>query len=136
MSERLGLTRVAFACRTTDDIAARQSHFTHGNGAQAYILLTSARTPRRDLSGGALFWILKHTLVARQAILLIEELSGPERSIAGIRLSPEIIPVAPTHCRAHQGWRYIAEQNWPPDQGEGDALPPDLAAELAGLALI
>ena len=45
-----------------------------------------------------------------------------------------------TAKRGHQGWRYLAAADAPPDLGEGgddlDALPPDLAGKLAVLALI
>jgi hypothetical protein len=136
MTQRLGLTRVAFACRTVDDIATRQALFTHGEGAARHVRLTSARIPRRDLAGGSLFWILKHTLVARQAILSVDEIAGPEGPIALIRLAPNIVPVAPRHCRAHQGWRYITQADWPADQGDGEPLPQALAAELSGLQLL
>ncbi len=134
--QRLGLTRVAFACRTPADIPVRQTRFTFGTGADAHVLLTSARIPRRDLSGGSLFWILKHTLVARQAILSVGEAPGPSGQIALIRLSPEVVPLVPRHCRAHQGWSYLAEPLWPADQTGDEPLPQDLAAELAGLALL
>ena len=133
---KLGLTRVAFACRSLADIPLRQARFTFGEGEAAHVLLSSARIPRRDLSGGSLFWILKHTLVARQAILSVEEAPGPEGTIALIRLSPTLVPVVPRHCRAHQGWRYLAEPDWPADQTGSEPLPQDLAAELAGLSLI
>lgn len=133
---RLGLTRVAFACQSLADIAARQAHFTFGSGADAHVLLSSARIPRRDLAGGSLFWIVKHTLVARQPILSVAEAPGPNGPIALIRLQPRPIPVQPRHCRAHQGWRYLAEPDWPADASGGEPLPQDLAAELAGLALL
>ncbi len=133
---RWGLTRVAFACQEIDDIARRQSGFTFGEGAGRHVLLTSRRIPRRDLSGGALFWILKHSLVARQAILAVEEVGNREGPIAAILLAPEIVRVAPRHYRAHQGWRYLAEPDWPTETGPGEPLPPDLAAQLAGLSLI
>ncbi len=133
---RLGLTRVAYACQSLDDLIARQALFTLGEGAGAHVLLTSARIPRRDLSGGSLFWILKHSLVARQPILGLEEAVGPEGPIAVIRLKPGPIPVHPVHQRAHQGWRYLAEELWPADLSGGEPLPPELAAELAGLSLL
>lgn len=136
MTQRLGLTRVAFACQSLADIPARQARFTFGEGENAHVLLTSARIPRRDLTGGSLFWILKHTLVARQSILSVEEAAGPEGTIALIRLSPEIVPVVPRHNRAHQGWRYLAEPDWPADQTGSEPLPQELAAELAGLSLL
>lgn len=134
---RLGLTRVAFACQSVADIGRRQAPFTCAQGADRHVLLSSARIPRRDLSGGSLFWILKHTLVARQAILSVTQTPGPNGEIALIGLSPDIVQVVPRHQRAHQGWRYLAEPLWPADQtGSDDPLPQDLAAELAGLALL
>jgi hypothetical protein len=135
----LGLTRVAFACASLEDIARRQAGFTRGQGAQAHVRLTSARIPRRDLTGGSLFWILKHSLVARQPILAVEELPGerPNRPAgAAILLGPGPIALVPRHFRAHQGWRYLAQADWPADIAGGEALPPELAAELAGLALL
>lgn len=133
---RLGLTRVAFACQTRDEILRRQAPFLLGEGAARHMPLTSRRVPRRDLSGGALFWIIRHQLVARQAILEVEDLSGPEGPLAQIRLAPNPVPVEPRHCRAHQGWRYIDEADWPPEAGDAEALPADLMATLAGLALL
>jgi hypothetical protein len=133
---RLGLTRVAFACQTLADIGRRQAHFTVGDGADCHVLLTSARIPRRDLTGGSLFWIVKHTLVARQPIRSVAEAPGPDGPIARICLAPGVIPLVPRHLRAHQGWRYIAEPLWPADQADGEPLPQDLAAELAGLQLL
>jgi hypothetical protein len=132
----LGLTRVAYACQSMDDLIARQALFTVGDGDGAHVRLTSARTPRRDLSGGSLFWILKHSLIARQPILAVEEAQGAEGPIAVIRLKPGPIPVHPVHHRAHQGWRYLAEELWPADLSGGEPLPRELAAELAGLSLL
>jgi hypothetical protein len=42
--------------------------------------------------------------------------------------------------RAHQGWRYLADADAPPDLGSGDiradALPARLVGELAKLGLV
>ena len=133
----LGLTRVAYACQSVDDLIDRQALFTVGSGADAHIRLTSARVPRRDLGGGSVFWILKHTLIARQPILSVAEEAGADGPTAVIRLRPGLIPVVPRHYRAHQGWRYLTEDLWPADQPQGGTpIPPDLATELAGLALL
>lgn len=46
----------------------------------------------------------------------------------------------PVPRRAHQGWRYLAEEDAPPDLGDGDVagevLPLKLASELARLGLV
>jgi hypothetical protein len=128
---RLGLTRVAFACQSPGDILEHQARFLSGEGEGRHMPLTSRRVPRRDLSGGALFWIIRHQLVARQDILGVDDLSGPEGPLARLRLAPAPVLVEPRHCRAHQGWRYLAEADWPPLAGEGEPLPPAVQAALA-----
>lgn len=132
MTGRLGLSRVAFGCTALDDIAATQGPFTN-NGA---VRLSSRRVPRRDLTGGRLFWIVRHTLVARQAIIEVDERPGPDGMIAIISLHPDVIPVVPVGYRAHQGWRYLPADRWPPDRGADNALPAELLADLRSLDLI
>jgi len=56
-----------------------------------------------------------------------------------IRLAPRLILVHPLAKRAHQGWRYIEEQDAPRDLAEGetagDAMPGRLVRELSKLGL-
>ena len=90
-----------------------------------------------ELIGGSIFWIIKHRLAARQTILGFAE--GEDRRTI-IRLAPELVPVRALPKRAHQGWRYLAADDAPPDFDGDDeglaALPPNLAIKLAALALI
>lgn len=133
---RLGLTRVAYACAAAADIPVRQRPFIEGEGADRHVRLTSRRIPRRVLAGGYLFWIIRHTLVARQQLLGVAEEATPDGQLAILRLHPHVEAIVPMHCRAHQGWRYIAEADWPQIAPAGDAMPSTLAAELATLALL
>ncbi len=130
------LTRVAFACRTLADLAAAAERFalTLASGERVG-RITSARAPRRagDLAGGSLYWIIAHTIVARQPILAIVAL--PDRPGAEIRLGLPVIPTVPVPRRAHQGWRYLEEGDAPPDLDPADPLPPTLRRELATLGL-
>lgn len=131
----LGLTRVAYGCKSLAEILAREPLLTERDASgQAMVVLHTARTPRRDLAGGSLFWIVQHQLVARQPIAGIrEDAAGGQTQI---HLRPGPIAVRPRHLPSHQGWRYLPEELWPKDLEAGDdALPPELAAQLSGLFL-
>ncbi len=133
---RLGLTRVAYGCQSLAEIIAREPRLMEGRGADRYVCLTSARVPRRDLTGGSIFWIIRHMLVARQPILRAVEIPGAERPRAEIHLLPGPIPVVPRVQRSHQGWRYLAEEYWPADLDADEPLPLELAEKLADLSLL
>lgn len=96
--------------------------------------------PKRadELVGGSLFWIVKHRILVRQAILGFAVRQEDGRTL--IRLDPELVRVRAVARRAHQGWRYLDPAEAPPDlDGEEDglaALPGELGARLAALALI
>ena len=91
-----------------------------------------------ELVGGSLYWIFGHRLVGRSPLL------GFARSDDGrwvIRLEPRLIATVPVPRRAHQGWRYLAQEDTPADLLAGttadeDAMPGELAGELARLGLI
>jgi hypothetical protein len=129
----LHLTKVAFGAQSLEDM--------HGwfadQGGEAR--LTTRYLPKRhsELVGGSLFWILKHHLVARSAILGFEEAEGGKTHIV---IASRLIAVHPLPRRAHQGWRYLEDKDAPRDLAEGeasgDALPLKLASELARLGLV
>jgi hypothetical protein len=133
----LHLSRVAFACESIDDIARARDRFavTLPDGRRA-ARLTSRRSPRRaaELAGGSLYWIIRHGFVARQPILGIGPLPGSEG--AEILLEVALVPVVPRHRRSHQGWRYLAPEDAPPDlDAAPDGAPADLLRALADLGL-
>lgn len=130
----LHLSKVAVGCTSLDMLAQRVRSRTANQVSEA---VTRYRPTRHaELAGGSLYWIVKHRLVARQDILGFED--RPDGRVR-IVLGAALIPVQHWPKRAHQGWRYLAAGDAPPDLGDGpgaDALPPDLAGELAELALI
>lgn len=94
--------------------------------------------PRRsaELIGGNLYWIVKHRLIACQEILRFED---REDGRIDIICSAELVAVAPAPRRAHQGWRYLEEEDAPGTDADGsgiEALPPHLYGKLASLALV
>ena len=130
---RSHLTKVAFGAKSLEDM---KSWFaTRGDEA----LLTTRYLPKRhaELIGGSVFWIFKRQLVARSQILRFGEAeAGRTAIVVGSRL----IDVLPKPHRAHQGWRYLADEDAPRDliDGEvvGDVMPGKLAGDLARLGLV
>lgn len=131
----LHLSRVAYGCSGLDQLVSRIGERTEGS----VIRLTTRYCPKRvaELEGGSLYWIIRHQLVARSALLGFEEI--PENGRWSILLAPDLIMVQPYPRRAHQGWRYLEAKDAPADIGPvgGDdaGLPPSLVQELGDLGL-
>jgi hypothetical protein len=102
--------------------------------------MTTRYLPKRhaEMIGGSLYWIIEHALVARSEIIGFEQRSEDGRWT--IRLAPKLVLVHPKAKRAHQGWRYLADKDAPPDLAEGevagDALPVRMVRELSKLGLV
>ncbi len=132
----LHLSKVAVGCGSLDALRRRQE----ARCQDGVVPITTRFRPKRaeELVGGSLYWIIKHRIAARQTILGFTESESDRRTI--IRLDAELVPVRARLKRAHQGWRYLAAIDLPPDlfgdEDEDAALPPALAEELALLALI
>lgn len=135
----LHLTKVAYGAQSLEEL---HGWFTQrGDIAR----LTTRYLPKRHPEivpadgspNGSLFWIYKHQLVARSEILGFEEAEGGRTSIV---ISARLIDVHPAPKRAHQGWRYLDDENAPRDVAAGEepdeAMPGELAANLARLGLV
>ena len=132
----LHISKVAVGCGSVEALRRRQEKRRQ---SQFVPIATRFRPKRADeLIGGSIYWIVKHRIAVRQRILGFAESEADRRTI--IRLDPELVPVRALPRRAHQGWRYLAPADAPPDLGQaGDGLtelPTQLAQELAVLALI
>ncbi len=131
---KLHLTKVAFGCRDAEALAARMASRASGGEVR----VPTRMRPRRadELVGGSLYWIVKHRLVGCNAILRLEDRDDGRIDIV---CTAEFTAVTPRARRAHQGWRYLAEEDAPTagDDGTGLAdLPPRLYGRLAALALV
>ena len=131
----LNISKVAVGCASVDALHRRQQ----ARVVAGAVPITTRFRPKRadELIGGSIYWIVKHRLTVRQTIIGFDE--GADRRTI-IRLDPELVPVRALPKRAHQGWRYLAGADAPPDLGGDDdglgLLPPKLAERLALLALI
>jgi len=128
------MTKIAFQSESADTLRAwLESHAGEGEAR-----LTTRYLPKRheEMIGGSLYWIHARQLVGRSPILGFAERPDGKH---WIRLAPTLIAVVPRPKRAHQGWRYLAEADAPPDLGGedgGDVLPGEMASELGRLGLL
>jgi hypothetical protein len=129
----LHMSKVAFSCASIETLRRRLAARAEGG----VVPVVTRFMPKRadELVGGSLYWIVKQRIAARQTILGFDVRASDRKAI--IRLDAELVAVRATAKRGHQGWRYLAAEDAPPDLAEGDeSLPPDLAGKLAVLALI
>ncbi|RUN75824.1 DUF1489 family protein [Sphingomonas sp. TF3] len=137
----LHLTKVAFGATSLDHLAERLRQ----RGTEGPVFLTTRYLPKRHEeiagasadAGGSLFWIIKHTLVARSPILGFGEAEGGR---VAIHIDPELVLTEGRPKRAHQGWRYLEATDAPADLGAGvvagDAIPAALLGKLSALGLL
>lgn len=132
----LHLTKVAFGTASVDHLAERLRQRAEAGP----VVVTTRFLPKRhaEVAGqGSLFWIIKHQLVGRSAILRFGEAEGGR---VAIHLDPALVLVEARPRRAHQGWRYLEAADCPADLA-GDrtgmaSMPPAFMSRLAALALI
>ena len=108
------------------------------------LMHVTRNTPRRAdevLDGGSIFWVIKGVMCARQPITELRSMQRADgKPACGIGLAPEIIAVEPLRVRIFQGWRYLEAKDAPVDisvgEEAGEAMPPELVAELRELGLL
>ncbi|MEM8750089.1 MAG: DUF1489 family protein [Pseudomonadota bacterium] len=110
-------------------------------GEPAQLFHTTRMVPKRVdelLDGGALYWVIKGNIEARQQLEnIVPFVDGQGIRRCHLMLSSEIEPTARAPRRPFQGWRYLKAEDAPPVLSAGDAtLPPELRRELAELGLL
>ncbi|MFM8499789.1 MAG: DUF1489 family protein [Chakrabartia sp.] len=133
----LHLTKVAFGATSLEDLVDRVA----ARAIQGEVRMTTRFLPKRHeeiLSGGSLYWIIRHQLVGRASIKRFDPTAEGRIDIV---LEAKVIAVRPQPRRAHQGWRYLEAADAPEDLlgnlgAHNNDLPARLLRELASLALI
>lgn len=137
----LHMVKLAVGCPTLDILRERtQTHRYRGCG-----VITTRTMPKRAeeiLAGGSLYRVLDGLILCRQPILGLETHERPDGTTGTLILvSGAIVPVQPRPMRPFQGWRYLKDDDAPPDldsntTSEGVAtLPSNLRRTLTDLAL-
>ncbi|RST29627.1 DUF1489 family protein [Sphingomonas ginkgonis] len=131
----LHLSKVAIACRDLESLARRLDSRREGE----VVKIVTRMRPKRcaELVGGCIYWIVQHRLIGRQEILGFED---REDGRINILCDPTLQGVPPAPMRAHQGWRYLKDEDAPQPGANDDsglaALPPRLYGKLVSLALL
>jgi len=126
------MTKIAHGCETV--AVLRDWLESHAEVA----LMTTRYLPKRheEMAGGSLYWIHSHAIIGRSPLI---GFAPRDDGRQWIKLEPRLIMVHTKPKRAHQGWRYLANEDAPPDfagADMGDVLPGRLVSELAKLGLV
>ena len=129
------MTKVAVGCASLE---ALQNRIARRVTADGVVRVPTRMRPKRmdELIGGSLHWIVKHRMIARQQILRLEDRSDGRIDIV---CSADLVLIPPKPKRAHQGWRYLEDDDAPSGEDDGSGLselPPRLYGKLAALALV
>jgi hypothetical protein len=128
----LHMIKLCVGCDSVEELI--DWHRTERRTGRPWIMSTRM-TPKRAeelIDGGSLFRVFKGMILCRQPIVGIETIGSGPVSRCEVTLDLEPVLVAPTPRRAFQGWRYLRQEDCPPDlRAAGDgAVPQDLAREL------
>jgi hypothetical protein len=89
--------------------------------------------PRRAeeiLDGGSLYWVIRGHICVRHSILRLDEIQGEDgRTCCAIVYDPTVIVTESRPRRAFQGWRYLEDEDVPPDLFDQDAALAHAVAE-------
>ncbi len=134
----LHLTKIAFGAQSVEDLRQWLEAQATMPGGEARLHTRNLPTRAGELAGGSLYWIFAHRLVGRSPLL---GFTRAEDGRWAIRLEPRLIACQPQPRQAHQGWRYLAQEDAPADLPDGmvvdeDTMPGDMAGELTRLGLL
>lgn len=144
---KLHMMKLSVGTESIDTLAAWQQTVIARNRAAGrgdIVTHVTRMWPRREdeiLDGGSIYWVIRGTILCRQAIRGFEERRGED----GIRrcaivLDPQLHRVMPQPRRAFQGWRYLKPADAPGDLGPyvpgEETLPADLTAQLNALGVL
>ena len=142
MSNHINLLKLCVGAETVQDLVDWQvSKRAQGDdGLPRHVTRMWPKREAEIVDGGSLYWVIKGVIQARQTIVRLDEVIGPD----GIRrcalvMEPEVIRTEAVRKRPFQGWRYLAPEDAPRDlskaRAHADPLPPALMAALADIGV-
>ena len=142
----LHLVKLCVGATSIEDLEAwqRENRQCKTHGGKAFYHPTYQFPKRRDelLDGGSLYWVIRGTILVRQKLVSLDDGTRDDGTpCCHLVLAPPLIPVRPTPRRAFQGWRYLDDDDAPPDLKAGKrdqvaVMPAEMRKKLADLGLI
>lgn len=141
---RLHLIKLCVGVDSIDDLRAWQKDHLAAQkkrGKTPELKHTTRMVPKRRadiLDGGSLYWVIKGSVAVRQRLLDIRPFVDKD-GIGRCHLvyDKDLVMVAPRPRRPFQGWRYLPDNEAPPDIGKAARdLPDKLRRELSELGLL
>ena len=143
----LHLVKLCVGATSIEDLAAWQAQHRRRKtrDGKACVYHPTYQFPkRRDelLDGGSLYWVIRGTILVRQKLVSLDDGTRDDGTpCCHLVLAPPLIPVRPTPRRAFQGWRYLDDEDAPPDLKGGKrdqvaVMPAEMRKKLADLGLL
>lgn len=139
----LHLIKVCVGAETVEDLLDWQAtpQARGPDGRPWHVTRMWPKAAAQVLDGGALYWVFKGLVLARQRVVGLERVDrGDGVQRCGIVLDPAVVRTVPQPRRPFQGWRYLKPAEAPADlpagRADAGALPPKLAAALAEIGVL
>ena len=139
--KHVNLIKLCVGARNVSELAASQKKKLETSGT---IYHTTRMWPKREteiLSGGSIYRVFKGLILARQEIIELREIIGPDEiRRCGLILDKIIVRTEPRPKKAFQGWRYLIPENAPKDicifHSEETEIPYHMQLELSKLGVL
>ena len=139
--KHVNLIKLCVGAQSVSELAEGQKKKLETSGI---IYHATRMWPKREteiLSGGSLYWVFKGLILARQEIIELREIIGPDEiRRCGLILDKVIIRTEPRPKKPFQGWRYLIPENAPKDicifQSEETEIPYHMQLELSKLGVL
>ncbi|MEO0653861.1 MAG: DUF1489 domain-containing protein [Pseudomonadota bacterium] len=142
MDNSVNLIKLCVGAEKVDDLIAwqRKARAKGPDGLPRHVTRMWPKKSQELLNGGSLYWVFKGAVLARQTILRLDEVMGPDGiTRCGIVLDPKVHRTEAVPKRPFQGWRYLPASDAPRDLPVGraleDGVPPKLLAALAEIGV-
>lgn len=133
------LVKLCVGAETVEDLEVWQSRRARerkARGEPPNPIHETRQTPKRVdelLDGGSIYWVIKGTILVRQAVLAVNTLTDRNgRNYCELVFDPDLVLTEPQGRKAFQGWRYLKPEDAPADASTSHVadVPPELGRAL------